>query len=220
MLKFTSLLTAAATTFALVAGPTFASSFNGAYWDSNGFSTIDQAYAYTQNNTATATFNSTAIDYPNAGGSITSNTTLQMFLGATGDGLTLSGAQDNTLEKSVFTFSGILDLSGTQSIKVGSDDGFGLKLNGAEVLRYSTPRGFSYTFGTYDFTGPTTFELTYYENYGNTGVEFLIGDTIVNAAMAPAPSAPPAIPVPAALPLLLGALGGLGLLRRRSATKA
>lgn len=210
MIKFTSILTAAAA-LVLVAGPSIASSFNGAYWDANAFSTVDQAITYTENNAATATFQSTGIDYPNAGGSITDNTTLQSFLGA--DGGTLSGAFTNTLEKSVFSFTGTLDLTGTQALKVGSDDGFALKLDGIEVLRYSAPRAFNYTIGSYDFSGATTFELIYYENYGNTGVEFQIGDTVVNSAMAA--SQPSAVPVPAALPMLLAGLGAFGLIRRR-----
>ncbi|QIE42102.1 VPLPA-CTERM sorting domain-containing protein [Meridianimarinicoccus aquatilis] len=212
MIKFNSLLTVAATALALVAGPSIASSFNGAYWDSNAFSTVDQAIAYTENNAATATFLSTAIDYPNAGGSITDNTTLQTFLGA--DGSTLSGAFTNKLDKSVFSFSGTLDLIGTQSLKIGSDDGFALKLDGVEVLRHSAPRAFSYTIGSYEFTGATTFELIYYENYGNTGVEFQINDTVVTSAMAAAQ--PAAVPVPAALPMLLAGLGAFGLIRRRA----
>lgn len=192
-----------------------AATFDGAFWDADrSFGSIGDALAYIDGRAADATFRSTAIDYPNAGGSITSNTRLSDFLGAT-DGATLSGAADNTLAKSVFRFAGTVDLAGMQEISVGSDDGFALSLNGVTVLSHSAPRSFQYTKGDFSFGGKTTFELTYYENYGNTGVEFRIGDAIVGSGMAAA--TPAAVPLPAALPLLgagVAALAGLRRLRR------
>lgn len=218
MLTFKSV--AAAATFVLSAGASYASSFNGSYWNSTGFNSIDQVYSYIETNDATATFDSTTIDYPGASGSISDTTTLQDFLGATGDGLSLSGAFNNTLEKSVFKISGFINVNGLQSLKVGSDDGFGLKLDGVEVLRHSAPRAFAYTAGTYDFTGPTSFELVYYENYGNTGVEFQINDQMVSSDIGVSGVNVPSVPVPAGLPLIAGALGGLGVLRARSTKTA
>lgn len=214
---FTLKSIAAAATIILSAGASYASSFNGSYWNATSFNSIDQVYSYIETNEATATFDSTTIDYPGAAGSISDATTLQEFLGATGDGLSLSGAFNNRLEKSVFTFSGILNLNGLQSIKVGSDDGFGLKLDGVEVLRHSAPRAFGYTSGSHTFTGSTAFELIYYENYGYTGVEFQINDQIVSSAMSVGNTAVPSVPLPAGLPLMAGALAGFGLLRARAA---
>lgn len=185
-----------------------AATFAGSFWDADrSFGNIGDVTAYIARNDPTATFQSTGIDYPNAGGSISSSTTLADFLGADAD--TLSGAGDSNLMKSVFQFSGDLGLSGIQTVSVGSDDGFVLKLDGVEVLGFSTPRAFAYTSGSFDFTDVKMFELTYYENYGNTGVEFRIGGTVVNPSMSPAP-----VPVPAALPLLGAGLATLGGLRR------
>ncbi len=192
-----------------------AATFGGAFWDADrSFGNIGDVLGYIDGRAPDATFRSTAIDYPNAGESITSGTRLSDFLGAT-DAATLSGAGDRNLMTSVFRFTGTVDLAGIHDITVGSDDGFTLSLNGINVMQHSTPRAFAYTKGSYDFSGKTTFELTYYENYGFTGVEFLIGDTVVNGSMAA--SAPAAVPVPAALPLLgagIAALGGLRRMRR------
>lgn len=188
-----------------------AATFAGSFWDADrSFGNMGDVAAYIAANDSTATFRSTGIDYPNAGGSISSSTTLATFLGA--DAATLSGGAGSTLTRSVFQFSGTLGLTGVQSISVGSDDGFLLTFDGVEVLRQNTPRGFAHTKGSFDFTDVTVFELTYYENQGNTGVEFLIGGTVVNPSMSPAP-----VPVPAALPLLgmgIAALGGLRRMRR------
>jgi len=192
----------------LPAAAPHAATFAGSFWDADrSFGNIGDVTAYIAANDATATFRSTGIDYPDAGGSISSGTTLADFLGP--DAATLSGNGDRTLRTSVFQFSGTLGLSGVQTISVGSDDGFVLKLDGVDVLGFSTPRPFAYSSGSFDFTGVTAFELTYYENYGNTGVEFLIGGTVVSPSMAPAP-----VPVPAALPLLGAGIATLAGLRR------
>lgn len=193
-----------------------AASFDGAFWDADrSFGTIGDVLGYIDGRGPDATFLSTAIDYPNAGESITSGTRLSDFLGTT-DAATLSGAGNSNLMTSVFRFTGTLDLVGEQSLSVGSDDGFVLSLNGVNVMQWSTPRAFDHTKGSYTFAGATTFDLVYYENYGNTGVEFMIGDTVVNSSMSAA-AAPAPVPVPAALPLLgagIAALGGLRRMRR------
>lgn len=193
-----------------------AASFDGAFWDADrSFGNIGDVLGYIDGRGPDATFQSTAIDYPGAGGSISSSTNLSDFLGAT-DAATLSGAGDANLMTSVFRFTGTIDLLGEMRISVGSDDGFLLSLNRVDVMQYSTPRAFGYTTGSHTFTGATTFDLTYYENYGNTGVEFRIGDTIVDASMAAA-TAPAPVPLPAALPLLgagIAAMGGLRRVRR------
>ena len=189
-----------------------ATTFDGAFWDADrDFATIDEALGYIDGRAADATFQSTAIDYPTAGKRIESSTSLSDFLGAT-DGASVTGAATGNLVQSVFQFTGTVDLAGIQKIKVGSDDGFQLALNGVVVLEHATPRVFRYTKGSYDFTGETTFVLTYYENFGRTGVEFQIGGEVVNASMSPAP-----VPLPAALPMLgagVAAMAGLRRMRR------
>lgn len=190
-----------------------AASFNGAFWDADrSFGTIDDVLDYIDGRGPDATFLSTAIDYPNAGQDLRSSTLLSEFLGTT-DAATLSGAGNSNLMTSVFRFTGTVNLVGETSISVGSDDGFTLNLNGVEVMQYSTPRPFARTTGSHTFTGPTTFDLVYYENYGNTGVEFMIGDTVVSGTMAAA-TAPAPVPLPAALPMLGAGIAAMAGLRR------
>ena len=188
-----------------------AATFTGEFWNaSSSFGNINQAITYTQNNAISATFTSSAIDYPNGGTNNTSsNTTLASFLGA--DAASLVGDGSATITTSVFRFSGFLDLlPGVQQFVVGSDDGYRLNINGSLVSERSAPRGFrNTTVNTIGGEGRATFELFYFENFGRTGVEFFIDGQL---------AAPAAVPLPASLALLLVGLGGLGLIKRRRTT--
>ncbi len=187
-----------------------AATIHAEFWDaSRSFSTVDQAIAYTKSNAVTATFESTAIDYPNRGVSVRSGrTSLADFIGT--DAATILGNGSARLGTSVFKFSGRLDLvAGEYEISVGSDDGFRLFFNGINVAEQVRPRPFRLTTLPVTVTGTSDFELYYYENFGNTGVEFRIDGGIVDTTfLAP-------IPLPASFPLLVLALGGLGLVARR-----
>lgn len=214
-MRIASIATAALLTFLPFSAQ--AASFVGQFWDSpTGFRNVDQALAFADNNAATGTFTSTTIDYPNGSrGSMSDYTTITNFLGV--DGLSYSGAVPSNLTTSVIRISGtFLPGAGTKTFSVGSDDGFALEVGGTEISRYSNPRGFRYTNVSHDAgAGPIDFVLTYYENYGHTGLHFKIdGQTVTDAIAAPT-NAPAPVPVPAALPLLAGALGALGIARRR-----
>lgn len=215
-MRFASIATAALLTFLPFSAQ--AASFVGQFWDSpTGFGTVDQAIAYADNNAVTGTFTSTTIDYPNGStGSMSDYTSITTFLGV--DGLSYSGVVPSNLKTSVIRISGtFVPGAGSKTYSVGSDDGFALTVGGTEISRYSNPRGFRYTNVNHDAgSGPVDFVLTYYENYGYTGLHFKIdGQTVTNAIAAPS-STPAPVPVPAALPLLAGALGALGIARRRA----
>lgn len=185
-----------------------AATFTGEFWNANaGFNSINQAIAFTQNNAVTATFESTGIDYPNGGtNNVSSTSTLASFLGA--DAASIVGNGNATVETSVFRFTGFVDLEpGTQQFIVGSDDGFRLTINNTLVSQQSRPRGFGNTTRNRNpGSGIVPFELFFYENFGNTGLEVFIDGQIAQASP---------VPIPAGLPLLLSAFAALGLLKWR-----
>lgn len=194
-----------------------AASFNGEFWDSSSsISSLSQALGIINSRSADATFQSTAIDYPNASRqNVSSNTVLFDYLGV--DGYTLSGEHATRVTTSVFRFSGFLDLTeGEQTFKVGSDDGFELSIDGDVISSYTRNRGFRTTTTTVDAgLGITPFQLIYWENHGNTGVEFRLDNQLAEASLAALQGAPaaPAVPLPAGLALMLGGLGVLGVIR-------
>lgn len=194
----------------LFGGSLSAATFSGEFWDASGsLGTIAQAQAVIDGGAPDATFESTAIDYPNgATATVGDSTALSVFLGA--DAATLTGGGSSTLTYSVFRFTGYLDLAaGANSFSVGSDDGFTLTV-GAYSLSYNGNRSFGTTSGSNDAgTGSTPFELIYWENGGVTGVEFY-----VDGALAAPSEGPGNIPLPASLPLLVAGLsrGWAGLL--------
>lgn len=189
-----------------------AATFTGQFWDSpSSFNNINQAISFSENNATTATFTSTGIDYP-AGGTnnINSNTTLANFLGP--DAASIVGNGNATIMTSVFRFTGFVDLlPGNQEFVVGSDDGYRLEINGDRISQQNSPRGFNNTTRNRDpGEGRATFELFFFENFGNTGLEVFIDGQIATAAP---------IPIPASLALLLSAVAALGALKwRRRAT--
>ena len=194
-----------------------AATFAGEFWDADGrLGSIDDALAVIAGGPADATFSSTVIDYPRGGngaaaaanGTIAAaGTTLAAFLGV--DAASLSGERDTPLTRSVFRFTGFLDLlAGAETFEVRSDDGFRLTVGGTLVDSFGNRafRGSPVTVEAGD--GRTPFELVYYEDQGNTGVEFALNGAAASPAVAP-------IPLPAGLPLLAGALGVLAFIRRR-----
>jgi len=217
-MKFLTSAAVCAATIVSCAGSASAATFDGTFWDLPWGPGESLAVYYAEKLAPTASFTSSAIDYPNGtGGSIDDGTTLATFLGA--DAATLTGAGYTTLDGSVFRFTGYLDISaGMHTFTISSDDGFVLNFfnqDGTKALIASAgSRAYSSTFVDVLYAADTLtrFELYYYEDYGATGVQFLIDGQI--AAPADAPSD---VPVPAAGLLLAGALGAFGFARRRKA---
>lgn len=209
---------------------------NGAYWDAGPFMSIATAIAYASGHTPTATFLSSKVDYPNGAAHVTPDTTtLAAFLGA--DAGSLSGHGSDIVETSIFRFTGFVNILDAFDLnpaapgidvtfRVGSDDGFRLVIGGHTVTEFSGERPFGYSYGVARFNsaGLYPLNLTYFENFGETGVEFRWSTfRQINQPMDSRrlyrtipPACDPA-PEPATLALLgTGALGLLGKLRRRA----
>lgn len=195
-----------------IATSSAAATFTGEFWNAtSGFNNINQAIAFSENNAVTATFESTGIDYPNGGtNNVSSSSTLASFLGA--DAASIVGNSNATVQTSVFRFTGFVDLEpGTQQFIVGSDDGFQLTINDVRISQQSRPRGFANTTRNRNpGSGIVPFELFFYENFGNTGLEVFIDGQVAEASP---------IPIPAGLPLLLSAFAALGLLKWRGRSR-
>ncbi len=194
-------------TLFLVPSASFAATFNAEFWDASvPITNLTTADAIMANGPATATFLSTAIDYPNGSAiNISSNTRLADYLGV--DAASIIGPATRTITRSVFRFTGFLDLlAGPQSFSVGSDDGFRLSIGGNVIAQQYNQRSFNLTNITTDAgTGKTAFELVYFENAGVTGVVFSIDGGL---------AVPSPVPLPSALLLMLAGIAGLGVASR------
>jgi hypothetical protein len=109
-----------------------------------------------------------------------------------------------TIQTSVFRFTGFVDLlAGSQQFITGSDDGYRLTVNGTLISRaFNTT-----TNNSNPGEGRATFELLFYENYGNSGLEVSLDGELIKASP---------IPLPAGFTLILSALAALGLLKWRN----
>lgn len=194
----------------LVATPVNAATFQGEFWATAGPSaSIDAALSAINGVAPTATFISTAIDYPNGSRNVqNSNQSLAQFLGA--DAASIVGNPNEQITTSVFRFTGFLTLlPGQQNFALSSDDGYRLTINNTTVSEQSGPRSFRTTALDADVgSGRVPFELVFYENFGRTGVEFFIDSLLAE---------PSPVPLPATATLSLAGLTILGFLgwRRR-----
>lgn len=180
----------------------------GEAWDSpDNMNSISAALAEISSRDADTMFDLTRIDFPNGStGSFSDNNTLSTFLGSLG--MITEGSDFATLHDTVMRFSGMIELDTDDTRwSVGSDDGFQLTI-GDEILGSQGRRGFRYTNGDLDFSpGLYAFELVYFEDGGNTGVEFLVNSQLVDNLEAP---------LPAAALLMAGGLAAFGMSRRKA----
>jgi hypothetical protein len=208
---------------------------NGAYYDTNVYSNgaADAVFASTS---TTGTFLAKTINY-GGGSSVGDGMSVASFLGSNASNLV--GTFTSNLETSLYRFTGYINITSAMDLTpggtidlnfmVGSDDGMRLKIGGTTVAEYDSARSFSFTAGTASFSaaGLYAIDLVYWENYGNTGVDFLwqtglTGGSYQDVATSALYTTLPAsskVPEPATL-----ALTGLGvaalLARRRKAGRA
>jgi hypothetical protein len=171
----------------------------GSFWDVSDGDTLD-TLALAQSVTpgpASATFLATSIDYPNgAADSTSTDTKVSDFLGADSSTLSPASAGDVIVLKSVFEFSGLIDIQasddtnpGTSDIEVvfavGSDDGFRLTLGGVLVSEFDGLRGFGFSSETAIFqsAGLYAINLLYFEGLA-TEAGLVLASSIGGSPMA------------------------------------
>lgn len=200
---------------------------NGAYYNTNaGLANNAAADSFISSvGIPTATFHSTQPKYTAAAGnSIADSSALNSFLGA--DGASLSSSGSNTLETSIFRFTGFLRIAPEMDTSAGgpidvkfrvySDDGMRLNIGGVTIDEYAAPRAWGYSDGIASFAaaGLYAIDLLYWENHGNTGVnmQWQTGADTAWATVATADLYSSRVPEPASFALI--AIGLLGMRRR------
>jgi len=216
-------LAAVAFSLSAVASQGATAGLSGAFYVSaTPFSTIADARAIIAAATGgpDATFTATALDYP-AGATLSASasTPLATWLGSVAG--SARGATGTAIGAAVFLFEGVITLgAGTQSFEIGSDDGFELNIGGGPAEgAFDGNRGFAATTVEFDAGsgGTFDFELLFWDGpSGFTGLEARLNGAIIDDTITTT-GAVGVIPVPAALPMLVSALGLAGWLRRRRA---
>ena len=154
----------------LYAASRVASDIRGArgYFYDVDVTSLDEALEYVQDNLPTASFISSQIHYPRVeGGTVPDTTTLAEYL--VEDAATLSGAQDATLDGSIFMFEGmfVIPEPGTYTIQAFTDESpnwLGIQTDSNNGIYVESQQI------TFDTAGFAPFRLIYFEHTGSTGI--------------------------------------------------
>ncbi len=121
---------------------------SGFLWNSPAIEPVDDltaARAYIGANAADATFVSTVVDYPNGiSGSTTTDALISAALGVDAASLSVPAVGAVPVLNSILQFKGFLrvDVTGTHTLGLGSDDGSELLIQGTQVVNNDGLHGF------------------------------------------------------------------------------
>lgn len=197
------------------AGPTSTpgDGLQGSIWTNADVVNLAEARIFASASTPEATFTSTSVDYPNGPECCASvSVDFSTFLGVDAPSISDPTVANTAISGSILRFEGYLGVTSPGSVFLGlaSDDGSELLVQGAQVIDND---------GAHTFPGPGAgpveilftaagryrIELLYFETFpGGAGIEFFAdnrGNPVAQAHLYTA------VPIPAALPLLLGAFG-------------
>ncbi len=142
------------------------------YLSGVAISTLAQAETIIASNTPNGTFTARSLDYPSGAPNIQTST-IGALLGTDATTLNPPALAATTANRVVLQFQGSIDVAaaGTYSFSVGSDDGFGLEIDGATVTQFPGIRGFGTSTGSVALSaGRHDFRLVYFENIGQEGL--------------------------------------------------
>jgi len=154
-------------TMVSVGGSAYANVATGSIWENDSTGAGDATPANVPGTTPDVTFSvTTPIDFTSG-----SLYTIGEFL-SSGGATVLTGASQlgNTLDNTIFNFTGNVSVTTGQTFTVGHDDGLTLVIGGLHVIDEPGPTGFVTTTETY--TGPSgtlPFQLVYGECCGAPG---------------------------------------------------
>ncbi len=191
----------------LVAGTAHANTITGSIYENVAAASMDATPANVPGGTPNVTFTTTSpINFS------TSNYTIGGFInsgGGTTTVLTGSNQLGNTLDNTLFNFTGSVTVTNGETFTVGHDDGLTLVIDGMTVISQPGPTSFKLTTDTY--TGPSgtyAFQLVYGENTGAPA------DLSISL-----PLTTSVTPEPSSMVLLGSGLLGLGTMLRRRASQ-
>ena len=207
MLKQKLLFGAAVLLTALsVAGSAYANVATGSIWENDPTGAGDATPANVPTGPADVTFSvTTPIDFESGAAY-----TIGEFL-SSGGATVLSGAGElgNTLDNTIFNFTGNVSVTAGEVFTVGHDDGLTLVIGGLTVI--SAPLGTSFVVTQQTYTGPSgtlPFQLVYGEAFGAPG-DLEISLPLNGAA-----------PEPATWVMMVLGFAGLGFAGYRTSRKA
>jgi hypothetical protein len=172
----------------MLAGPIQAGTILGSIWENNSTAAANAIPANVPLTTPNVTFTTNSNIAFVSGGLYT----IGEFLNSTPGGsiiLTGAGELSNTLDNTIFNFTGTANVTNGETFTAGHDDGVSLMIDGISVINAPGANAFSTTTQTYSGpTGSFAFQLVYGECCGAPAALTVNGLSLVSPTAAPEPS--------------------------------